>query len=320
MSASVRTHLAEAGRRLAAAGVETPRLDARILLAAAMATSADRLIGEPEAPVPVPAARRFAAAIDRRAAREPVSRILGVREFWSLDFRIGAATLDPRPDSETLVSAALARLPSRVAALRLLDLGCGSGCLLLALLSELPRASGLGIDLAPRAVAIAAANARRLGLSARARFRIGDWDHALAGRFDVILSNPPYIERPALAGLAPEVRLHDPRLALDGGVDGLDGHRALAGALGRRLDQDGFAVVEVGAGQADAAERIYMAAGSVSYERARDLSGTLRALILGRKAGKKLLETAGRGSSLPPGKRDPEVWPRGARPVLCSPP
>jgi release factor glutamine methyltransferase len=317
MNANVRTLLADAGRRLADAGVETPRLDARLLLAAAMETTADRLVGAPEASVSAAAARRFAAAVDRRVAREPVSRILGVREFWSLDFRIGRATLDPRPDSETLVAAALARLPQRAAPLRLLDLGCGSGCLLLALMSELPHATGLGIDLAPGAVALAAANARRLGLAGRARFRIGDWDHALAGRFDLIVSNPPYIERPVLATLAPEVRLHDPPLALDGGRDGLAAHRAVGRALARRLGRDGFAVVEVGAGQADAAAAVYLTAGLELVGRERDLAGGFRGLILRRKAAKKLLETAGRGSSLAPDKRDPEVWPRGARPALC---
>jgi len=274
--------LDSATRRLTAAGVETARTDARLLLAAAMRATSDRLLGYPEAPVEDRAARGFAAALDRRLAREPVSRILGEREFWSLPFRLGAATLDPRPDSETLIAAVLARVVERSAPLRLLDLGTGTGCLLLALLSELPRARGIGIDLAPSAVAIATENAMRLGLGRRAQFRIGDWDRGLAGRFDIVVSNPPYIPHREIAALAPEVRRYDPRLALDGGVDGLAGHRALAGLLPRRLPPRGIAAIELGAGQGPAAAAIYEAAGMALLDRVADLSRTLRCLILGR--------------------------------------
>lgn len=294
MSATVRSLLDEAGRRLAAAGIEAARLDARLLLAAAMETSPERLIGEPDAAPSVPARERFAAGIARRLAREPVSRILGRREFWSLPLRIGPATLDPRPDSETLVSTALARIADRKARLNVLDLGSGSGCLLLALLTELPRARGLGVDLSPGAVAIAARNAAALGLGRRARFRVGDWDRGIAGRFDLIVSNPPYIARAEIAALAPEVALHEPRLALDGGADGLAAHRAVAAALERRLLPDGLALVEIGAEQADAAPVVYAAAGLFPEECERDLAGMLRALILRRKTRKK---TVGNGGS-----------------------
>lgn len=293
MSASVRTLLDEAGRRLAAAAVDSPRLDARILLAAAMATAADRLVGKPDGVVPIAAARRFAGYLERRLAREPVSRILGRREFWSLPFRIGPATLDPRPDSEAIVAAALARLPRRDAPTRILDLGCGSGCLLLALLSELPCAQGLGVDLAPAAVAVATRNATELGLDQRARFRVADWDRGIEGRFDVVLSNPPYIARPALVTLAPEVAMHEPRLALDGGEDGLDSHRAVARAIGRRLLPNGFAVVEIGAEQAAAATVIYTSAGLKPEGRERDLAGVVRALIFRRKTRKKTVGNSG---------------------------
>lgn len=282
MTPTVGTLLGAAAARLAAAGVESARVDARLLLAAAMAAPADRLVGDPETPVADAAAQRFAAALDRRLAREPVSRILGEREFWSLPFRLGGATLDPRPDSETLVAAVLARVSARAAPLRLLDLGTGTGCLLLALLTELPRARGVGIDLAPAAVAVAAENAARLGLARRARFQIGDWDHGLAGRFDIVISNPPYVPRDAIDGLEPEVCRYDPRLALDGGADGLDGQRAIARALQRRLAPDGIAAIELGDGQDAAAEAIYTAAGIAVLDRAADLSGTVRCLVLGR--------------------------------------
>jgi release factor glutamine methyltransferase len=274
--------LAAATRRLMVAGVENPRTDARLLLAAAMQATSDRLLGYPETPVGDRAARGFAATLDRRLEREPVSRILGEREFWSLPFRLGAATLDPRPDSETLISAALARIVDRSAPLRLLDLGTGTGCLLLALLSELPRARGIGIDLAPSAVAIATENAVRLGLGRRALFRIGDWDRGLAGRFDIVVSNPPYIPHREIEALAPEVCRYDPRLALDGGADGLDGHRAVAGLLPRRLASQGIAAIELGAGQGPTAAMIYEAAGMTLLDRVADLSGTLRCLMLGR--------------------------------------
>ncbi|MGD9743646.1 MAG: peptide chain release factor N(5)-glutamine methyltransferase, partial [Dongiaceae bacterium] len=247
----------------------------------AMRATSDRLLGYPEAPVEARAARGFAAALDRRLAREPVSRILGEREFWSLPFRLGAATLDPRPDSETLIAAVLARVVERSAPLRLLDLGTGTGCLLLALLSELPRARGIGIDLASSAVAVATENAMRLGLGRRALFRIGDWDRGLAGRFDIVVSNPPYIPHREIEALAPEVRRYDPRLALDGGADGLAGHRALAGLLPRRLTPRGIAAIELGAGQGPAAAAIYEAAGVALLDRVADLSETLRCLVLG---------------------------------------
>ncbi len=282
MTETVGALLAAAARRLMAAGVESPRTDARLLLAAAMQATSDRLLGYPETPVEDGAARDFAAALDRRLEREPVSRILGEREFWSLPFRLGAATLDPRPDSETLISAVLARTADRSAPLRLLDLGTGTGCLLLALLSELPRARGIGVDLAPSAVALATENAMRLGLGRRAQFRIGDWDRGLAGRFDIVLSNPPYIPHRDIEALAPEVCRYDPRLALDGGADGLDGHRAVAGLLSRRLTPRGIAAIELGAGQGSAAAAIYEAAGMALLDRVEDLSGALRCLVLGR--------------------------------------
>jgi len=294
MSPTVRGLLDEAGRQLAAAGVEAARLDARLLLAAAMETSPERLVGEPDAAPSAAARERFAAGVARRIAREPVSRILGRREFWSLAFGIGPATLDPRPDSETLVSAALARVADRNARLSLLDLGSGSGCLLLALLSELPNARGLGVDLAPAAVAVATRNADALGLAGRARFLVGDWDRGIGGRFDLVVSNPPYISRSAIAALAPEVALHEPRLALDGGADGLDGHRAVADALRRRLAPDGLALVEIGAEQADMAPVIYAARGLVPIGCEKDLAGMPRVLILRRKTRKK---TVGNGGS-----------------------
>ena len=187
---------------LRAAGLDDPRAEARALLRAV-----------PE--------HRHEKALAERAAHKPLARIVGHREFWSLDFQLNEATLDPRPDSETLVEAVVQELADRGRPWRLLDLGTGSGCLLLALLSELPAGWGVGVDLAPRAAWQARANAVALELAGRCAFLAGDWGASLAGGFDVVLSNPPYIASAVLPTLAPEVRQHDPALALDGGADGL---------------------------------------------------------------------------------------------------
>jgi release factor glutamine methyltransferase len=220
--------------------------------------------------------------VRRRAAGEPLSRLRGAREFWSLDFALSPETLDPRPESETLVAAALDAVPDRAARLRLLDLGTGTGCLLLALLSELPNAWGLGIDRAAGAAATARANAVALGLASRAAFIVGDWGEALRGGFDFVVSNPPYIPSADIPALAPEVR-HDPLRALDGGPDGLDAYRALAPDLARLLR--GTALIELGAGQAPAAARIMRTAGLDVRGTRPDLAGIDRCLVLepGRK-------------------------------------
>ena len=170
-------------------------------------------------------------------AREPLSRIIGRREFWGLEFLLSADTLDPRPESETVIEAILARLPDRDRAYRFLDLGTGTGCLLLALLSEYPAASGIGIDIAPGAARTARDNAERLGIGGRAQFAVGSWAAALTGRFDAVVANPPYIEHAAIADLPREVRQYDPIRALDGGADGLAAYRAIAADLQRLLRQ-----------------------------------------------------------------------------------
>lgn len=272
--------LSRATRRLAEAGVETARLDARLLLASVDGMSASAVLLDPGRVLAADVESAFDQLVERRARREPVSRILGRREFWSLDFAISLATLDPRPDSETLVEAALAQFepePRR----RVLDLGTGTGCLLLSVLSERPKWVGLGIDIAEEAVAVARANARTLELSERAHFQTGDWGKGLAGTFDLILSNPPYIPSSEIAGLSPEVTSFDPLRALDGGTDGLDAYRALAPTLLRLLTPQGRAVIELGKGQVAAIAGIMEAAGLRALERRQDLAGVERCLVLG---------------------------------------
>lgn len=273
--------LAEAASRLDAAGVEDPRRDARLLLAEALGVPAHRLILEPHEAVPEAAARLFTAYMDRRVAREPVARILGRREFWSLDFRVTPATLDPRPDSETLVEAVLAAFPDRSRALRVVDFGTGTGCLLLAVLSEYPHATGIGIDMAPEAVATARLNAGDLGLADRVEIRLGDWGQGIEGPFDIILSNPPYIEAGIVSTLAPEVALFDPVLALAGGDDGLAAYQALMPHVARLLAPEGRGFLELGAGQGDAVAAIAGDSGLAVLERRADLAGITRCLVLG---------------------------------------
>lgn len=272
--------LRQAVARLRAAGIDSAMADARLLAGHALGLDRTALLVGGDRPTTGEEQAHLRALIERRARREPVSRILGRRGFWTLDLALAPETLDPRPDSETLVDAALALLPDRQAPLRLLDLGTGTGCLLLAVLAERPRAWGLGVDLSPAAAAMARENAARNGLADRAAFFAGDWATALAGRFDLVLSNPPYIRRDALAGLAPEVREHDPARALDGGPDGLDAYRALAAALPALLAPGGHAVLELGQGQgADVAD--LMRTGGLSVRgRARDLAGIERCLTV----------------------------------------
>ena len=244
-------HALDAGaRRLAAAGIETARLDARLLLCHAVPCPPEAIIGHGERPLATAAAARFDAALARRQAREPVALITGRREFWTLDLRVTSATLSPRPESETVVEAALNRVRDKQAPLRLLDLGTGTGCLLLALLTELPAARGLGIDRSAAVVATALRNAREHGVDGRADFVVGDWARAIRESFDVVVANPPYIPSGTIEALEPEVARHEPRAALDGGADGLDAYRAILPDLPRLARPGAVVALEVGAGQA----------------------------------------------------------------------
>lgn len=274
-----RALLAAAARRLAAAGIDSPDRDAAWLLAAACGLDGPAAMAR-DAMVDPLAGRRFAAMLDRRVAREPVSRILGRRGFWTLDLTVTPDVLDPRADSEVLVDLALARLPDRGAALTVLDLGTGSGCLLLALLAELPAARGIGIDLSAAALAVATANAAAAGLAGRAQFLRADWTGALRSHCaDIVLSNPPYIASAALPGLMPEVRDHDPPLALDGGPQGLDAYARIVPDLPRLLRPGGLAVLEVDGATTAAVAAMLEAAAAAQVVAADDLAGLPRALL-----------------------------------------
>jgi len=271
--------LQDAARRLGAAKIESARLDARVLLAQAMNLRPEDVFGREERFVSADAVARFHSMISQRENRVPVSRILGRREFWSLEFELGPDTLDPRPDSETLVDAALQTHPNPEDAFRLLDLGTGTGCLLLAILSERPSATGLGVDAVEGCIEVARRNADRLAFADRAKFQLGDWGVGLEQQFDLIVSNPPYIADHEIAKLEPEVSRHDPRRALTGGTDGLDAYQALATDLPRLLAPGGIAILEIGYNQAGDVTEILRRAGLSVSSIKTDLAGQDRCLI-----------------------------------------
>lgn len=254
--------------RLAASGIDGAARDARLLLAEALGLSPDRLSLHLAEGLPPDAAARFEGFVAAREARRPVAQILGRRLFWGRPFRVTPDTLDPRPETETLVAAALEAPFARV-----LDLGTGTGCILLTLLSERPGALGVGTDLSDAALAVARTNAEALGLADRAAFRRADWFSGVEGRFDLILSNPPYIAEDEMAGLAPEVRDWEPRAALTPGGDGLDAYRALCAGAAAHLQPGGRVLLEIGPSQGGAVAALAVAGGLQDIRVLPDLDG-----------------------------------------------
>ncbi len=259
-----------------AARIDSFELDARVLIGHALGLEHAGLAAAEKDKLADSVALQIEALAARRLAREPVARIVGGKEFWGLSFIVNRSVLVPRPETETVVELALS-LVDHAAPLRITDLGTGSGAILLALLSELPRARGTGIDISADALAIARANALRLGLADRADFALSDFA-ALEGRFDLVVSNPPYIASADIAYLAPEVREHDPRQALDGGADGLAAYRTIAAIAPRLLLPAGHLVVEIGAGQESAVSELFVQSGLATAAVRHDLSSVPRAL------------------------------------------
>jgi release factor glutamine methyltransferase len=283
-------------QRFRVAGIDTPELDARILVGHALSLSHAALVEAEARPLAATEKDGIAALGRRRLAHEPVSRIVGIKEFWSLPLSVTDATLVPRPETETVAEAALDVISTgvpRAKTLRIADLGTGTGALLLALLSELPNAFGIGTDTSEGALHVARANAQRLQLS-RAHFVACDIAAALGGSFDLIVSNPPYIASGDIATLVAEVRDYDPRAALDGGPDGLACYRAIAATIPSLLKPGGALVVELGAGQAPAVSALLTAAGLAPKPARNDLSGVPRALVA---------KKAHEGGTLHPGKK-----------------
>ena len=276
--------LGEVASMLSQAGFTEPRRAARRLVASTLDLTPAELLSHSEQVLDEQHTGRVRRALDRMAEHEPLSRIVGRREFWGLEFTLCGDTLDPRPETETVVEAVLRRVLDRDAPLRFLDLGTGTGCILLALLSEFPAATGFGVDLALGAAMTARRNAAALGLGERAHFLVGDWGTAMSGKFDVIASNPPYIASAALADLPPEVALYDPCLALDGGADGLGAYRALVVDLARLLQPGAVLVIEVGFSQAPAVAAMLRASGMAIEGCERDLAGIARCVVAGAPA------------------------------------
>jgi release factor glutamine methyltransferase len=276
----------EVARRLRARGIDTPDLDARLLVGhalgldhAGLARASERALGDDEI-------AQIEALLARRLAREPVARIIGVKEFWGLPLRLSPSVLVPRPETETVVEQALAAIledGSRERALRIADLGTGSGAIMLALLAELPNAFAIGTDRDPAALIVARGNAARLGLAARAAFVACDFGQALGGGFDLVVTNPPYVKSRDIAALDPDVRDYDPRGALDGGPDGLAAYRAIALDARRLLNPSAHLVAEIGAGQGDAVVALFAAHGLGRIAVAPDLAGITRAVCARRE-------------------------------------
>lgn len=272
----------DAKTRFEDVGIDSARIDARLLLGFVLGGGAEQVLAQSGRDLTPTEAQHLEDLVQRRAAREPISHILGAREFWSLPFKVTAATLTPRPDTETLIEAALDTVtqPPR----RVLDLGTGTGCILLALLSEWKDAQGLGVDASAEALNVAKENAVALGLEHRAQFVLGDWNTAhwtqhLGGPFDVVMSNPPYILESDMPGLDSGVRDFEPRAALLGGSDGLDAYRAIVAGLDKILTPGGLVIFEVGIHQADDVASILKNRGFSGIERRRDLSGIERAVL-----------------------------------------
>ena len=272
---------AELRRAFAEAGIDSAALDARLLTAAALDVGSTSLLADPQLPLGEEGSARLVDLAARRLAREPVARILGRAEFWGLPFALSPETLAPRPDTETIVEAALdAAGKRRGARERILDLGTGSGCILIALLSELKDGCGVGVDRSPGALMAARRNAEMNGVADRAAFVASDWASAIEGRFSLIVSNPPYIRAADILTLDPEVSHFDPARALDGGKSGLDAYRAILDDAGRLLERDGRIVLELGHDQVESVAVLAEERGFAVEAIRRDLGGHQRAMTL----------------------------------------
>lgn len=285
-TATLGATLDRATAALRGAGIDSPAREARLLLAHVLGESPGALMLAPRDTMV--SVSRFDALLARRLRHEPMAHLLGSRGFWSLDLAVSPATLVPRADSETVIETLLALRPERGAVRRVLDLGTGTGCLLLAALAEYPSAWGLGVERAPQAAALARANARRNGLAGRSAVLCGDWGAALGergrgGGFDVILANPPYIPSGDLSGLMAEVRYWEPQAALDGGVDGLDAYRTILPLAMRLLAEEGVLLLEFGIGQAPALVAMLAAHGFDLLALRRDLGGIERVMAARRR-------------------------------------
>ena len=259
--------------------LENPRQEARLLVGGGLGLTLNQTLQNQKREITAEESTRISRLIKRRVQREPMAHIFGVREFWSLEFEVGPECLIPRPDSECLVEAALEFLPTDESRVDVLDLGTGSGCLLLSTLNERVNATGIGLDISYEAAALARRNACRFNLDDRSHFVVGNWGAAVKRSFDLIYCNPPYIRTCDIAGLMPEVSVYEPHLALDGGDDGLSRYREIAPELTRLLAPNGKVCVEVGLGQSGPVKRLFGQCGLNLWAERRDLGGIPRCLV-----------------------------------------
>lgn len=264
-------------------GIDDPRREARLLIGAALQKTPTQIFNAVDEIILHSEQDQISSLINRRANGEPVAYILGEREFWSLPLMVNSATLIPRPDSETLIELALAQYSNHPPR-RILDLGTGSGCLLLALLSEFKKSTGVGVDISSDAVAVALENSKRIGISERSDFVQGSWTDGIGGMFDLIVSNPPYIPTRDIEGLEKDVRGFEPMKALDGGDDGLDMYRAIFTLISPVLSVDGGVIVEIGIGQRDDVCEIALSHGFELLQERSDIGEIVRSLLFHKKS------------------------------------
>lgn len=268
--------------------VPSASLDARLLLQHVLQKPREFLVREPDHLCTSQEVQEYEQLLNRRAQREPVAKIIGMKEFWGLSFRVTQDVLDPRPDSETLIEAVRETFADPHQTYRILDFGVGSGCLLLSLLHEYPNATGVGVDISEAALEVARQNAYDLGLEQRSQFVHGSWGQGITGPFDMIISNPPYIPSQTIPTLEKEVREFDPFLALDGGGDGLDCYRSLVPDIARLLKPNGHAFLEIGQGQEKDVEAIFASYGLTLVSWKKDLQGINRCGVFVKGALKTL--------------------------------
>ncbi len=280
---NVKQALSDSKQLLRISGVPSYALDAELLLMHVLQITREKIIGYPERAITSDEADLFGGLIKRRAGREPLSHILGRREFFGREFKVTKDTLDPRPDSESLIEAVFAVYPDKDKALNIIDFGTGTGCLLLTLLAEYENAKGTAVDISEPTLAVAKENSVKLGLAKRADFIVSNWGEEVKGKYDLIISNPPYIKKAEIEGLEPEVSIYEPGRALDGGDDGLKCYKDLAPYIASLISDNGFAVIELGVGQDESVKTIMENVGLTFITYRKDLAGINRCIVCGLK-------------------------------------
>ncbi len=272
--------LSEAKNNLKSCNIPTPFLDAELLLAYALGKNREFIICYPDYELSKEQIISFRTLLKRRKNREPVAKIIGQKEFWGRNFVVNNNTLDPRPDSETIIEAVFSVYQNRNQALKVLDFGTGSGCLLLTILAEYPNSQGIGVDIDEETLYIAKLNSHNLGLANRSDFVLNSWGEGMSGEFNLVISNPPYIKDSDIKNLEPEVSLYEPYKALAGGLDGLDCYRILAPDIANILQNNGYAILEFGIGQDNKVNRILVCDDMKFIDFRKDLSGVNRCIIM----------------------------------------